>query len=387
MKKYSLGIVMTHATQFDGPLFKQVSKDPEIDLTVYYTRPSGQAPLDNEIGRSPDWDTDVIAGYRYKTRGTGFLGACRFVSKVVNHNHDLVIISGYVPLFHLLIAVYARLKGVLVGLRSDTTLLYTSPRGVKSILKNLLMPFILKLYSSGHYTGTFAKQYLLRYGFAGNCLFRFPYAVDNHYLARRCSRYRSRREHIRKDFNIQPDSFVVLGIIKLVAREDPMTLLLAFAKFLEHCPTAHLVLVGDGPMRKDIEATISEKAISNVHLPGYVRYSRLPMFYSIADVFVHPAIRESWGVSVNEAMACGLPVVVANTVGSHVDLVMPGQTGFVFKTGNPPLLTSHMTKLACDHKLRKAMGDHGQRLIANWGYDDVEESLLKALALLTKKKN
>lgn len=383
MKRYSLGIVQTHATQFDGPLFKRLSRRPDIELTVYYTKPSGKAPFDKEIGQSPDWDTYVTAGYRYKTRDTGFFDAVRFMLKVVNGNHYLIIISGYLPFYHLLIAVYARLKGVAVGLRSDTTFLYTSQYSAKSILKRLIIPFILRLYSSAHQTGTLAKQYLLQYGFPENRLFRFPYAVDNDYLATRCSRYRLRQDRVRRAVGIEHDSFVVLGILKFVEREDPMTLLSGFTKLLESRPTAHLVLVGDGPMMKDIKDIIGEKAISNVHLPGFVRYSQLPLFYSIADVFVHPPARECWGVSVNEAMACGLPVVVANTVGSHVDLVQAGQTGFVFEVGNPAGLASCLKKLAGDSELRDAMGERCATLIADWSYDFVEQSLLNALAAVT----
>lgn len=384
MKRYSLGIVQTHATQFDGPLFKRLSRHPDIELTVYYTKSSGKAPFDKEIGQSPDWDTHVTAGYRYKTRDTGFFDAGRFINKVVNGNHDLIIISGYLPFYHLLVAVCARLKGVAVGLRSDTTLLYTSPRNSKSILKRLIMPLILRLYSSGHQTGTLAKQCLLQYGFPENRLFRFPYAVDNDYLATRCSRYRLRRDRIRRAVGIEHDSFVVLGILKFVEREDPMTLLSGFTKLLESRPTAHLVLVGDGPMMKDIKDLIGEKAISNVHLPGFVRYSQLPLFYSIADVFVHPPTRECWGVSVNEAMACGLPIVVADTVGSHVDLVKEEQTGFVFEVGNYEELANHLEQLADDRELRDTMGKHCKKLITNWNYDSVEQSLLKALAMVTK---
>ena len=385
MKKYSLGIVQTHATQFDGPLFKRLSEYTEIDVTVYYTRPTGRAPLDSELGRSPNWDNEVLSRYRCKTREVGFWGSVRFLSQVMNSNHDLIVIGGYIPFYHFLIAICARLRGMAVGLRSDTVMLYSkSAYSVKSILKRLVMPYVFKVYSFGHPVGTLAKQYLLHYGFPKNRIFRFPYAVDNDYLASRCGRYRLRRDHIRRALGIEPDSFVVIGIVKFVEREDPMTLLLGFAKLLNHCPTAHLVLIGDGSMMREIKTTIKEKAIPNVHLPGFVRYSRLPLFYSIADVFVHPPVWESWGVSVNEAMACGLPVVVASTVGSHVDLVEPGKTGFIFEARNPEDLADCLVKLSFDSALRKKMGNNAKKLIEDWNYDYVEESLLRAL---TRAKN
>lgn len=384
MKRYSLGIIQTHATQFDGPLFNQIAKHPDIVLTVYYTSPDEETPFDKEIGLKPAWDNISDAGYNCRRRKRGFLNAFRFVWQVVNAGHDMVVVSGYFPLYHLFIAVCARLKGVRLGLRSDATL-RTYRSGVKSIVKRLLMPWIMKLYSVGYPTGSLAGKYLVHYGFPENRLFRFPYAVDNHYLEARYRRYRARRERLRNIFGIGLDSFVVLGVLKLVEREDPMTLLLGFDKLRKTYPMAHLVLVGDGPMKKELETTFREKNIPNVHFPGYVVYSRLASFYAIADVFVHPPLREPWGVSVNEAMACGLPVVLADTVGSHVDLVKPGKTGFVFEKENAESLAKCLVELNSDRERCQSMGEQARRLIADWSYDCIVESLLSALRAAAPK--
>ena len=387
IKKYNLAIVQTHATQFDGPLFKQLSKNPNIELTVYYTKFLGKAPFDKEIGRSPDWDNDVADGYCYKTKKPGFFNACRFIVQIIKGGHNLVIVSGNSAIFRFFLALCLRLNGVSVGLRSDMILLYAQPHSAKSILKNILWPFLFKLYSSGHPTGTLAEEYLLKYGFSRDHIFRFPYTVDNNYIAERCRRYRKHRNRLRKALNIKSDSFVVLGIIKFNEREDPMTLVLGFAGILENYPDAHLVLVGDGTMMDDIRNIISQKNILNVHLPGFVNYRRLPLFYSIADVFVHPPVQESWGVSINEAMVCGLPVIVANTVGSHIDLVKLGETGFVFEAKNSKNLTEYLIKLTDDPILRQKMGNNSRELIKSWNYDYIGESLLKALASVKSKAN
>lgn len=219
-KRYNLAIIQTHATQFDGPLFKRLSQCPDIDITVYYTKPTGVAPLDRELGRSPDWDNEVARGYCYKAKDKGFWGTLRFLNSIANGNHDLIIIGGNSPFYPHLIALCVRLKGGVAGMRSDMILAYTPPYRIKSILKRFLLPFIFKLYSTGHPTGTLAKQYLLRYGFPENHIFRFPYAVDNDYLSARCSRYRLRRDRIRRVLGIGPDCFVVLGVVKFAEREN-----------------------------------------------------------------------------------------------------------------------------------------------------------------------
>ena len=90
-----------------------------------------------------------------------------------------------------------------------------------------------------------------------------------------------------------------------------------------------MLLVGDGILRKEIEKEIA-LCQNAVYLPGYVAYSELPKFYGISDLFVHPAVNEPWGVSVNEALACGLPVITSDGVGSRIDLLQENQDGFIF---------------------------------------------------------
>ena len=385
MKRYRLAIIQSHATQFDAPLYCRISKRSKIDLAVYYTKPGQETPFDAEIGRKAVWDHLAGSGYRCEIRKQGFRNTFRFLKRIRNGWYDLVVISGYSSCYYLLAAVYLRLKGVPVGLRSDTTLEATRSYA-KSLFKRLVMPWIMKLYSTGHPTGALAGEYLARYGLAKNRQFRFPYAVDNDYLNGRCRRYRTRRKRLRRFFGIGPDSFVVLGVLKLAEREDPMTLLLGFVRFLESCPEAHLLLVGDGPLKRSIENVIEEKRILNVHLPGYVPYSRLALFYGISDVFVHPPLRESWGVSVNEAMACGLPVVVADTVGSRADLVKPGKTGFVFERSNPQALATRLVELSRNPDSRRLMGKRAQELIADWNYDGTEKSLVDALEAIAQER-
>ena len=114
-------------------------------------------------------------------------------------------------------------------------------------------------------------------------------------------------------------------------------------------------------------------------LPGYAPYADLPKYYAVADVFVHPGVGESWGVSVNESMACGVPVVLSDRIGSHVDLVREGETGFVFKAKDPKSLAQCLATMASDHKICGTMGNKARVLVEDWGYEATERSLLRAL--------
>lgn len=378
-RTFSLGIVQRHATQFDSPLFKYLSKNPDLQVTVYYTTSSSNnLPYDPELNRQPVWDHDIFTGYSHFRRSPGALNLARFVRRIANSRHDLVIISGYTSPVYLLISLICFLTGTAVGLRSDTTFLYHNITSLKSRIKQILLPLVLKLFATAHPTGTLASEYLKKYGVTDTSIYPFPYNVDMVYLRQILSSSSDQQDIIKKKYGITPGDYVILGIMKFIDREDPLTLLYAFSR-LSSNHVAHLVMVGDGYLREKIQSIVSELKIENVHLPGYVPYSALPWYYGIADVFVHTAIHESWGVSVNEAMACGLPVIVADTVGSAYDLVIPSNSGFIFKNRDSESLAKILQQIISDPLLASAAAKRANTVIEEWTFHQTEKQLFLAL--------
>ena len=205
------------------------------------------------------------------------------------------------------------------------------------------MPHVLRLYATGHPTGTWAAEYLQHHGLPEEALFLFPYNVDNDWLSEKALSAIAESRELRGRYGIPPGAPTVLGVLKFVPREDPMTLLSAFVRLHKMVPEAHLVLVGDGELRGAIEDEIKNADLREfVHLPGYLPYSQLPLHYAMADIFVHPAVREQWGVSVNEAMVCGVPVIAADTVGAAKDLIKEGESGCTYAAGDSQALARQL---------------------------------------------
>ncbi len=388
MKKFKLAIVQSDATQFDGPLFRKLSKSDSIELIVYFTGNNALVPShDPELNRKTGWDHDISSGYQFHLIPPAFfIGRLILLYKILSTRHDLIIVAGYVKLICLIIALLCRLAGVPVGLRSDSTFLYQNENSFKWKLKDIILPWLFKLFTTGHPTGSLAKTYLIHYGFSEESLFLYPYNVDNDYLMERCNASLKQQTEIKSLFGIDKNDFMVLGVLKFVPREDPITLLNAFARIVSEFPDAHLIMVGDGELSQEINRTVRKTGIKNVHLPGYVPYSHLPWYYGVAAVFVHPAIHESWGVSVNEAMACGVPVITADTVGAGVDLIVPGQTGLIFKAGDSESLAACIVQLISNPNLRKTMNTNARERISDWSYSQTEKSLIQALQYITTQR-
>ena len=94
-----------------------------------------------------------------------------------------------------------------------------------------------------------------------------------------------------------------------------------------------LVVAGDGPARRDVEAEFAGFAGGRVHFIGAVEAGGLPALYAAADIYVWPAVREAFGIAILEAQAAGLPVV-AGDAGGVGDIVADGETGLLAAEGD-----------------------------------------------------
>ncbi|HKI01271.1 MAG TPA: glycosyltransferase, partial [Thermoanaerobaculia bacterium] len=138
-----------------------------------------------------------------------------------------------------------------------------------------------------------------------------------------------------------------------------------------------LVLAGDGPERPALERQAGER----VRFPGYVPYPELPGLYAAADLFVHPAREERWGVSVQEALACGLPVVASSRVGAAFDLIAPGGNGFLYQAGDDAELAGRLAGALAlpPERVRRTSAE----ILARWDYAAVWQGLLEAAGRVT----
>jgi len=114
-------------------------------------------------------------------------------------------------------------------------------------------------------------------------------------------------------------------------------------------------------------------------LPGFKQYTDLPVYYGLAEAFVHASTTEQWGLVINEAMASGLPVLVSNRCGCTSDLVLEGLNGFIFDPFAVDQIAASMGRMALmDDEVRAKMGTESQKLIAQWGPDRFAEGLIMA---------
>jgi Glycosyl transferases group 1 len=165
-----------------------------------------------------------------------------------------------------------------------------------------------------------------------------------------------------------PIRFVYLG--RLVAYKSPDLLIEGFA-LASKTIDARLEIIGDGPMRADLEALVRKLGVANrVRFAGWLTKPDASARLRDSDVFVHPSLREPGGTSVLEAMATGLPCIVADW-GGPAEYIEDG-TGIRVSVASRESFVANiaeaMTQLATDPQMRADMGTKARARVAEY-YD------------------
>ena len=381
----SLVVVQNKETQFDAPLYALIHKSGVLPLKVIYTTPvlSG-INVDDELGFSPGWDHIAKDSYpRRSLRQSGPFAIWQLAREIRREQPGLVVICGYFPRSQLLLAIFLRLLGQRIGLRSDNTLSHTTFHGLRGKLRRLGIGPIQRLFHTWHPVSEQAHTYIRTLSGVERPSYRFAYAVDNEWFHAQSNLSRQNRSWFLFNQRWPEDAFVVLGIMKWNHREDPLTLLHAFKVLYQSVPRARLVLVGDGPLREDVHEACSQFD-GFIHRPGYVPYSQLPDWYGRADVFVHPAPDEPWGVSVTEALACGVPVIAAEGVGAASEIMQSNQSVLnqcvqVVPNGDHVALAKKLASLSHYPRDLQKLGKACQSIADRWHYRHTIEAFRNAL--------
>ena len=143
--------------------------------------------------------------------------------------------------------------------------------------------------------------------------------------------------------------------------------------------------MGEGPEAEAVKAEARAAGIEQaVHLPGFVQAKDQGKWHAHAGALVHPSIVEPWGLVVNEAAACGLPLLVSNRAGCVETLVPDGNpsTGLRFDPFDMEAMANALEWMAAlPESERKAMGSRASETVAQWGPDRFAQGLLEALEL------
>ena len=238
-------------------------------------------------------------------------------------NPETVLVPGYYTLPAIAAALWTKLHGRRSVLMTESTAEDHTRSWWREAAKSALIRSLFDYAVAG---GSAHRRYLDRLRFPSTRIASFYDVVDNHGFAEQT---RALRSQGAAAFNLPERYFLYIG--RLAPEKNVATLLRAWIAYRQQGGTWPLVLVGDGPESQALRNSAAASAfVEDVHFMGHRGSSQLPLFYAFAGCFVLPSTREPWGLVVNEAMACNLPVLVSNRCGCAEDLVSDSRNGFTF---------------------------------------------------------
>lgn len=264
----------------------------------------------------------------------------RVFSHLNKFDPDRIIICGWDQFAYQAAFVWGGIKGKHVTLWSGSTV---NEKSWRRIVTLPLVKFFVSLCDDYIAYGSMAKRYLISLGASSKKIEIFRNDVNGKYFSKEASRWRKRRKLQKSKLNIKTKyNFIYVG--QFIKRKGIMNLVYSFGKFKENNKDWGLVMCGYGQMGKRIKEYVEEHNIPDVYFLGTIEQYRLPQIYVVCDCLILPSKEEVWGLVVNEALYCGLKVIVSNKCGCAPDLVKPNVNGYVFDTEKKFDLIRHMEK-------------------------------------------
>lgn len=390
--KPRLAVLVSHPIQYHAPLYREIARRGDVDLTVYYCSDQGATEkVDAGFGVSFKWDVPLLEGYKYvflknysfRPNPDTFFGLVNpgIISELMKGRYDAVWVHGYSLMSNWFAFLGAWISRTPLLFRGETVLREGRPGWVRFIKYIVLKP-LFGGTAAFLTIGSRSEEFYRHYGVPKEKMFFTPYAVDNEFFMGESERFRAQKERLKKKWGIPSHARVFLFVGKLIERKRPLDVLRAFKGIAQE--DAALMFVGDGALRGELEQFAKEHRIKNVIFAGFKNQSELPEFYGIADVFVLPSLHEVSPLVINEAMCAGLPILVSDAVPSAVDFVKPGENGYVFQVGNVDALREYMDELLRHEKTRTRMGGISREFIGRWDHKTSAENIVHAVAFAVR---
>jgi glycosyltransferase involved in cell wall biosynthesis len=374
-----LAIITTHPIQYYAPIFKLLHQRKRINIKVFYTW--GQAAAnkyDPGFGKNISWGLPLLDGYSYEwLNNTSAIPGSHHFKGVVNPDliqqvnlfkPDAILIFGWA--YHSHLKAIRNFKNKLpVYFRGDSTLLDVQ-NNLKSTLKTLFLKWVYKHIDHAFYVGTNNKAYFKKYGLNDGQLTFAPHAIDNERFS---ADHDIKADELRDTLSIPTEAILILFAGKLEEKKAPLLLLKAVLTLNQ--PNLHLLFVGNGALEKQLKELSASN--SNIHFVDFKNQLEMPAIYQACDLFCLPSKGpgESWGLAVNEAMACKKAIMVSDKVGCAADLVIENYNGCIFKSDDESDLLKHLAFLAKSKPLLKKYGQNSGEIIKDWNFEKVAEAI------------
>lgn len=378
MKK-KIGIFTTHPIQYQVPLFRSLRKEKNIDSHIFYASDHGlKSKTDKEFNKKFAWNINLTSGYKYKFIGSKnsnvnsfFLNSNKIKEEIIKGNYDAIIIFGWNSIYYLKSIIYSLFYSKKLVLRAENNL-HKKENLYKKFLKKIFFFVFFKLFDYFLYIGKHNYEFYRRNGVEKKKLLPSPYFVDNNFFE-----LKSKKKNYKKKNKLV---FIFSG--KFIERKKPLDILKALASPILKKYNYKFIFLGDGMLKKNCIQFCKKNNLKNISFLGFVNQKEIVKYYNFSDVIVMPSEYETWGLSINEAMASGCACIVTKETGCAKDLIKTkgkNQNGLIFDCGDISSLAFKIKYFLDNKKIISKWKKNSIRIIKEYSLDKTVNSINKII--------
>jgi len=294
-----------------------------------------------------------------------------------------VVIAGYSEPAMRSAVIWGRKNKALTVLMSDSHYLDKSRIWLKEKIKGW---WITKHFDAAFVSGSRASKYLEGLGFPRNFIWLGYDVVDNNYFIQKTIETTKVKEEICNKLGLPERYFLYVG--RLSPEKNLIRLLDAYSLYrgkINKNPWG-LVIVGSGSQEEELKNHADKIGLNDIVWPGFKQYHELPHYYALASCFILLSISEPWGLVVNEAMACGLPILVSERCGCVPDLVFPGINGYTFDPNSVDDMAFYMERISSEDVDIESMKEASVKIVSNYNPETWAKALTDCMQVTMSRK-
>lgn len=358
------------------PVFNELARQRGIDLHVIFlaeTDPTLRqwAVYKDEI----HFSYEVLPAWRKRIGGHNILLNWGLSRSLDRHKADRILVGGYNYLASWQALAWARRKQIPILLWVEST---GRDKRAHRRPTELLKAAFMQRCDGFVIPGQSSMGYLISYHLPRRAIFTAPNAVDIEFFARLASSVRGDASVHRRALCLPNRFFLFVG--RLAPEKGVFDLLEAYGRLdVELREKIGLVFAGDGILYEELKRRAANISPGTVQFTGFLQRERLASYYALAESLVFPTRSDPWGLVVNEAMACGLPVISSRAAGCTADLVEDQWNGCVVEAGDVGQLACAMAELANDPEMTAAMGQNSRERIEAYSPQTCANGIIQAV--------
>lgn len=311
----------------------------------------------------------------------GFLAkSWRLFSVFWQYRPDVLNLTGYYDPATWLLILCSKLLGIKVVMSNEST----ASDQRRNVWKERLKHIIVKSCDAFFCFGSRASAYMQALGAnPKDILVKNAAVVDNDSIRNKYLAALPNRAKELTALSAPTKNFIFVG--RLVEVKNLFKCLEAFGLAVKPLSTEQrwgFLLIGEGELREVLEVYTQDKHIPNVHFLGGKSSEQIPAALTLGDVLVLSSTSETWGLVVNEAMACGLPVLVSERCGCATDLVVNSENGFVFDPENVDELATLMTQFMANTYDLTTFGHRSTQLVQRFSPSAAAKEMMQGFRQL-----